>query len=72
MIPKISTDIIELNVTAGTPITIPHGLGRQVAGWIVLWQEAPCDFTIQDPAADSRQELVLVPSGTAHVRLVLL
>jgi len=72
MIPAIATDVIELTVTAGTPVTIAHGLGRQVTGWLVLWQDAACVFTIQDPAADSRRELVLVPSGTANVRLVLL
>ena len=72
MIPAIATDPIELSVTAGTPVTIPHGLGRQVTGWLVLWQNAACGFTVQDPAADSRQALVLVPSGTAKVRLVLL
>ena len=72
MIPKISTDLIELSVTAGTPVTIPHGLGRQVAGWLVIWQSAACVFTVQNPAADSSRELILVPSGTANVRLVLL
>ncbi len=72
MIPVIATDLIELNVTAGTPVTIPHGLGRQITGWLILWQDAACVFTIQDPAADNRQALILVPSGTAHVRLVLL
>lgn len=72
MIPQIATDLIELSVTAGTPVTIRHGLGRQIAGWMIIWKTAACDFTVQNPAADSRQELVLVPSGTANVRLVLL
>jgi hypothetical protein len=72
MIPEIATDVIYLLATAGKPITIKHGLGRQVAGYLVVWRDAPCDFTIQDPAADCRQELVLVPDGTANVRLVLL
>ncbi len=72
MIPQIVTDLIELSVTAGTPVTIAHGLGRQVAGYLPIWKSAPCDFTVQDPAADSSRELVLVPSGTASVRLVLL
>ncbi len=67
-----ATDFIELSVTAGTPVTIAHGLGRQVAGYLCLWRDAPCEFTVQDPAADSRRELVLVPDGTAHVRLALL
>jgi hypothetical protein len=72
MIPAIVTDPLEFSVTAGTPLTIAHGLGRQITGWLVLWQDAACVFTVQDPTADSRQVLVLVPSGTANVRLVLL
>ena len=72
MIPQIATDLIELSVTVNVPVTIRHGLGRQVAGYIVVWRSAPCDFTVQNPAADSSRELVLVPSGTANVRLVLL
>lgn len=72
MIPAIATDPIALDVVAGVAVTIPHGLGRQVAGWLVIWQDAACAFAVQDPAADSRRELVLVPSGSASVRLVLL
>lgn len=72
MIPALSTDLIELSVTAGLPVTITHGLGRQVAGWLTIWRSAACEFSIQDPAADTSRELVLVPSGTASVRLVLL
>lgn len=72
MLPKIDTDFIELSVSAGVPITIAHGLGRQVGGYLVAWRSAPCDFHVLTPAADSSRELVLVPSGTANVRLVLL
>lgn len=72
MIPAIATDIIALSVTAGVAVTIPHGIGRQIAGYLVIWRSAPCVFTVQNPAADSSKTLVLVPSGTANVRLVLL
>ena len=72
MIPQFATDPIELAVIVGVAVTIPHGLGRQVAGFLVIWKTAPCDFTIQNPIADSSKELVLVPSGSATVRLVLL
>ena len=72
MIPAIATDIIALSVTAGVAVTIPHGIGRQIAGYLVIWRSAPCVFTVQNPAADSSKILVLVPSGTANVRLVLL
>lgn len=72
MIPQFATDQIDLSVTAGVPVTIPHGLGRQVAGYVPIWKSSACEFTVQNPAADSSRELVLVPSGTASVRLVLL
>ncbi len=72
MKPQIATDVIELSVTAGVAVTIPHGLGRQIAGYLPIWKSAPCEFSIQNPAADSSRELVLVPTGTASVRLVLL
>jgi len=72
VLPAISTQPIALSVQTGQPVTIRHGLGRQVHGWLTLWRDAVCDFYIQDPAADTRQELVLIPTGNANVRLVLL
>jgi hypothetical protein len=72
MIPQIATDPIELSVTNGVPVTIRHGLGRQVAGWIVVWASATINFYASNPLADTRAELVLVPTGTGNVRLVLL
>lgn len=68
---QIESDPIELDVTIDTPITIRHGLGRQVH-WLCVWQSAFVDFKVADPAADTSRELVLVPSNTAKVRLVLL
>lgn len=72
MIPAIATDPIEMSVTGGVAVTIAHGLGRQVAGWLVIWRSAECEFVIADALDDSSKELVLIPSGTAKVRLVLL
>lgn len=72
MLPVIATDYVELNVTDGEVICIPHGLGRQVGGWLVVWKDAPVDFTVHDAGADSAQELVLIASGTARARIVLL
>lgn len=68
----LDTDPIELTVEAGTPITIRHGLGRQVNGWLCVWSTAPVIFHVADPRADTARELVLVPSNSARVRLVLL
>jgi hypothetical protein len=72
MIAQIATDPIELTVTAGVPVTIPHGLGRQVSGWLVIWQSVPIDFYVQSPVADTARELVLIPTASAAVRVVLL
>ncbi len=67
-----TSDPIELAVTASTPVVIRHGLGRQVKGWLVIWCTAPVEFFAADPAADTRTELVLVPSATCDVRLLLI
>jgi hypothetical protein len=67
-----TTDPIALAVTASQPVTIRHGLGRQVQGWLVIWCTAPVEFFAADAAADTRTELVLVPSATCDVRLLLL
>lgn len=72
MIPEITTDPIDLAVSAGVPVTINHGLGRQIAGWIIIWKDGPIDLYIQDSSADTSQELVLVPTYTGNVRVVLL
>ncbi len=72
MIPKLATDAIALSVVAGQQVQIAHGLGRQIEGWLVIYQTAPVAFHVQDPAADTRQTLILIPTASADVRLVLL
>lgn len=72
MRPLETSDPIELAVTASEPVTIRHGLGRQVRGWLLIWCSAPVEFFVAEPAADTRQELVLVPSATCDVRLLLI
>ena len=67
-----TSDAVELSVTAGTPVAIPHGLGRQVKGWLLIWCTVPVEFFVADAAADTRRELVLVPSATCDVRLLLI
>lgn len=70
--PAISTDLIELSVVAAAPVTIKHGLGRQVAGWDVLWRDiANLGFHVQDSTLDTSREIVLIPSASGNVRLVL-
>jgi len=72
VIPEMTTDPIDLALVAGQPTTISHGLGRQITGWLIVWQDAVVDLYIQDATADTSKELVLVASATANVRLVLL
>lgn len=67
-LPAISSDIIEQTVTDGQAITLYHGLGRE-AGWLVAWRDAVVDFIAQESTAD---KLVLLPSGSGNVRIVLL
>lgn len=72
MIPRIATDLIEVQTVAGEPFTLTHELGRQVGGWLVVWSTAPISLHVTDAAADTRQRLTLTPSASATVRLVLL
>lgn len=71
-LPIISTTLIPLEVQAGVAVTVAHGLGRQVGGWLVVWQSAPVNFHVVDPKADTANQLILMPSASAAVRLVLL
>lgn len=68
----IVTDPVPLDVQAGVPVTVTHGLGRQVSGWLVVWSDAPVQLYATDPDADTRQVLTLTPTASARVRLVLL
>lgn len=68
----IVSDLIEVSVTAGVAFDVRTGLGRQVGGYVVVWQSAPCVLHVEDPKADTRRVLRLVPSATASLRLVLL
>jgi hypothetical protein len=72
MIPSIATDPIEVDVLDSVPFTIRHGLGRQAAGWLVLWCDAPVALYATGAEVDPRQELELIPDASARVRLVLL
>lgn len=70
--PAIATEAIALTVVAGQAVTLAHGMGRQIEGFIVIWRDAPCELYVQDAAKDSSKELVLVPTASANVRVVLL
>lgn len=72
MLPAIATDPITVSATAATPFTVSHGLGRQVAGWLVIWSDANVLCHVSDPEADTAKELTLVPSATCNLSLVLL
>jgi hypothetical protein len=69
---EITTRIIEVEAQSGVPLDVRHGMGREVGGWLVVWQDAPGAFHVTNPHADSRQALTLTPTGTFRARLVLL
>jgi hypothetical protein len=72
MIPAFATDAIDVSFTVGQTYTIRHGMGRQVRGWVVIWRDAPGEVYAANPAADTRQELALIPTASFDARLVLL
>lgn len=65
------TDAIEASVSAGVPLVLEHGFGTPPNGWLVIWADTYVSFRVQDPAADARRTLVLIPDADANVRLVL-
>jgi hypothetical protein len=69
---KFATDPIPLDVQAGKAITIKHGMGSQVDGWLVIWQTAPIALWQTNPTQDTRNEITLTPSHTGSIRLVFL
>ncbi len=66
-----ATRPIAFTARAGHPVTISHGLGRQVEGWQVIWNDRPVVFSVLYPNANTANEITLVPSGDANVKLVL-
>ena len=70
---EISTKPIQLACVSGVPIVIPHGIGRQLNGWLIVWKSvAGLDLVVLDPNADTSNSITLVPSATGLVRIVLL
>lgn len=68
-LPAIATEAITLDVTAGVPVRLAPGLGRTPLGWLVIWADAPVQFHAAEAPAG---ELLLIPSASARVRLVVL
>jgi hypothetical protein len=71
-LPIIITDPIELSVIANTPFTVPHGLGRQIGGYWVVWSTDFVQLKVADPAEDTRLEITLIADASVDLRLVLL
>lgn len=69
---EIISEPIEMAVTGGTPVTVVHGLGRPVSGWLVIYQTADISFWLTSQGSNVGDSITLTPTGTGTVRLVLL
>ena len=67
----LASDPITVAFTAGQPLRLRHGLGREPKGWLVIWADNFVTLRAGE-VADPRQELELVSDATALVRLLLL
>ena len=65
---SFQSDAIELDALAGTPLTLAHGLGRPVNGWIVVYAEAPIALYA---LRNDNEALVLMPTACSRIRVVL-
>jgi hypothetical protein len=68
----LTSDPIELTFTAFTPLTVRHGYGRPIKGWLVVWADSFLGLRVVDEEADTRTELTLVADASGSVRLLLL
>ena len=69
---SLSTEFIELDVTAGQAVKIEHGLGRPVRGWHVIWSVSLVQLWLANESDSTVNSLTLYPTTTGRVRLVLL
>lgn len=67
----IVTEAVELVFEAGVAQAVNHGLGREPAGFLVIWSDEFCRVKAVE-SADKNNELLLVCDVDAVVRLVLL
>lgn len=65
---KFQTDPIAFDAVADEPLTVTHGFGRPVNGWIVIYAEAPVSLHALE---NTPQRLVLVPSASTRIKVVL-
>ena len=63
-----TSDPIELSVTATEPVTIRHGLGRQVKGWLVIWRSAPGGLVVGEAGGGTRPGMGLAPASAGAGR----
>jgi len=67
----LTSDPIQLQLRAGFPYTLRHGMGREPKGWLLIWSDAHASLRAV-PSDKPNEELVLVSDADAHVRLLLL
>ena len=70
LLPTFQTRPITCSVNANEPFTIEHGLGRPVAGWVVVDRTAPGD--VWRSGENGVNRLVLTSSSSGSLTILLL
>jgi len=67
----LTSDPIPLQLRAGIPYTLRHGMGREPKGWLLIWSDA--HVSLRAGHTDHpHEELVLVSDADVNVRILLL
>jgi hypothetical protein len=69
---KIVTEPIAVSVVFGFTVEIAHGLGRELAGFLVIWADHNASVWVDDPDASTAETLILRAGSTGDIKLVLL
>ncbi|MCW7555525.1 hypothetical protein NX722_23460 [Endozoicomonas gorgoniicola] len=70
LLPSFQTRPITVSVTANRPFAIEHGLGRPVAGWVVVDRTAAC--TVWRSGENGTGKLVLTCNQSCTLSILLL
>jgi len=67
----LTSDPIPLQLRAGFPYTLRHGMGREPKGWLVIWSDAHASLRAVHTDKPN-EELVLISDADVNVRILLL